>query len=217
MMAQTYTTSSAQEQKSFIKPLAAAGFAFLSLGVSQPTLASSSAEILMARGTVSSPLVVCDRTRNSISFRSVASAIAAIRRKTDLSIENIGAIFGVSRKTVHNWSNGKTVAQDNEIAIYRVAGMFERTHGTPEQIRAALGTTNADGALIFDLLCQGKYEEVAAVLNVRSMSRGDMEKPIFHTRDKFIPAGYLAETETPIKLMGDQKLKSVQPIVTKRG
>lgn len=54
---------------------------------------------------------------------AVAEMLRVIRRRTALTWDHLASIFGVSRRSLHHWANGQTVAAENQ---HKVKELHER-------------------------------------------------------------------------------------------
>lgn len=90
---------------------------------------------------------------------STARGILAIRRIADLTWDETGKIFGVSRRTVHLWANGRHPSGDQERRLNRILGIlsFYQNLG-PSLLREKLMASSKPGTLFFDLLCNDEFE-----------------------------------------------------------
>lgn len=128
---------------------------------------------------------------------STSSAVMEVRRLSGLTWDELADLFGVSRRSVHHWANGKPVNADNDQSIRRVLAVLRQiSHGEAARTREALLSPGTDGRMIFDLLKEGLFE--------RALERGGSR---FQTmRPNMTP---IAQSETkarrpssPMDLMG---------------
>lgn len=54
---------------------------------------------------------------------AVAEMLRVIRRRTSLTWDHLASIFGVTRRSLHHWANGQTVAPENQ---HKVRNLHER-------------------------------------------------------------------------------------------
>lgn len=131
-----------------------------------------------------------DATAASTACRSLAEgygpreletsgqAIASLRRLSGLTWDQLGELFGVSRRSVHFWASGKPLNPANEARLMRVLAVIQFVHrGDPQLTRRALFEP-VGGRIPFDLLAQEKYEEVRHLLGEgaggRAVARTDL-------------------------------------------
>lgn len=82
-----------------------------------------------------------------------AHRVAELRALTGLTIDQMGRLFGVSRRSVHNWMNGNAMAPQHEerlAAILAVALVLPGT--TPVERRAAMLDSSRGVSLFHQLL-----------------------------------------------------------------
>jgi transcriptional regulator with XRE-family HTH domain len=86
-------------------------------------------------------------------WRNGVHGIRFIRRLTGLTYEEIARFLGVSRRSIHNWENGRPVNDASEKAI-AVAIRFSEALGElpKETLRGALLTAIGDGKAVVDIV-----------------------------------------------------------------
>ena len=93
-----------------------------------------------------------------------SDAIAELRRTSGLTWEQIGRLFGVSRRSVHFWASGKPMNADDERRLLQVLDIVRRAdRGDARSNRAVLFKGSATGTP-FDLLASRRFEEAKARL-----------------------------------------------------
>ncbi len=92
---------------------------------------------------------------------STAESIMEIRRRSGLNWEELGDLFGVSRRSVHNWANGKPANSIHDRTIRKtLAAVRHLDMGDQEGTRAALLAVDENlGVSRFDLLREGRIDE----------------------------------------------------------
>ncbi len=99
---------------------------------------------------------------------SVSASIAEIRRVSGLTWDQLGRVFGVSRRSVHFWASGKPVNAGNEERVRRVLALVRQSdRGSAEQNRALLLTPAGD-LTPFDLIAEERFQEAALALGTGS-------------------------------------------------
>ena len=95
---------------------------------------------------------------------STGEAILEIRRRSGLTWEELGDLFGVSRRSVHHWASGKPVSAANENTIRRMLAAVRRlSQGSRTATRSRLlAIDDSLGVSPLDLLKQGRFDEVEA-------------------------------------------------------
>jgi DNA-binding transcriptional regulator YiaG len=93
------------------------------------------------------------------------ASIAELRRLSGLSWEQLAHVFGVSRRSLHFWASGKAMAPSNEEHLQRLlAALRQIDRGSASTNRSALLAVQAGGELPLDLLADGQYQRVVALL-----------------------------------------------------
>jgi hypothetical protein len=130
---------------------------------------------------------IFEKGNNSI-FLDVPAAIYELRRIAALTWNEIGDIFGVSRRSVHHWVNGKNVSHDNWQNIFSILkAMREFSAGNDAQFTRALLFANVgNGVCGFDLLKKKKitalkshFAKVMEAREVLCLSGNDSKKEFF--------------------------------------
>ena len=101
-----------------------------------------------------------------VPAESTSESIMEIRRRSGLTWEELGDLFGVSRRSVHHWANGKPVNANHDRTIRRMlAAVRYLDRGNREGTRAVLLTVDENiGVSRFDLLREGRfYEAVGSI------------------------------------------------------
>ena len=96
-----------------------------------------------------------------MNAETTAEAILEIRRRSGLIWEELGDLFGVSRRSVHHWANGRPVSAGHDRMIRRMlAAVRNLDRGDQERTRALLLTVDeCMGISAFDLLRDGRFDE----------------------------------------------------------
>lgn len=90
-----------------------------------------------------------------------AAAIAELRQRSGLTWEQLARLFGVARRSVHFWASGKAMNSSNEEVLnqlLRAVRYIDRGESGPT--RSALMSAQNDGAIPFDLLVEGRFDDV---------------------------------------------------------
>ena len=98
---------------------------------------------------------------------SSARSILTIRQLANLTWDETAKIFGVSRRSVHLWANGRRPSSEQERKLNRVLGILS-TYKTlaPSVLREKLMASAEPGTLFFDLLCEDKFEAFQALFSI---------------------------------------------------
>lgn len=89
------------------------------------------------------------------------AAIGELRRLSGLTWDQLARVFGVTRRSLHFWANGKTMAPSHEEHLHRVLDVVRKVdRGAARVNRAALLGAFEDGSIPIDLLKDGHYARV---------------------------------------------------------
>ncbi len=129
--------------------------------------------MLVSQGTASAPLddtlrVDVEQTNAGLAIAEPersSAAIAELRRVSGFTWEQLGRLFGVSRRSIHFWASGKAMTAEHEEHLYRLLATIRVVdRGSASANRAELLTVREDGNIPFDLLAAGRYEEVISLV-----------------------------------------------------
>jgi DNA-binding transcriptional regulator YiaG len=91
---------------------------------------------------------------------SLAKRIAEVRALTGLTTDQVGRLFGVSRRSVHNWINGNAMAPQHEERAAKILSIMQVLPGsTPADRRAAL-LDSSRGTSLFHQLMASRADSV---------------------------------------------------------
>lgn len=94
------------------------------------------------------------------SIPSTARGILSIRQIANLTWDETAKMFGVTRRTVHLWANGRHPSGDQERKLNRILGILSPHQNTgPSLLRERLMASARPGTLFFDLLCNDEFED----------------------------------------------------------
>jgi transcriptional regulator with XRE-family HTH domain len=153
-------------------------------------------------------------------FQGAASALLELRRLSGLTWEQLARLFGVDRRSLHFWANGKPLNPGNEERLHRLLATIRKLdRGRASDNRALLLESREGGVIPFDLLTAGRYEEVLTLVG----------KGTGHSRAKSTPRSAQASANRkpppPAELVGAlqdrahtdrSRLLSATPIQRKR-
>ena len=106
-----------------------------------------------------------EQTREQTS-EATREAITELRRRSGLTWEQLGELFGVSRRSVHFWASGKPLNAENEARVLNALEIIQRAdRGDARSTRAALMEVHQDRSL-FDLIGAQRFDEARARLTL---------------------------------------------------
>lgn len=99
-----------------------------------------------------------------ISSDATSRATSELRRTSGLTWEQLGQLFGVSRRSVHFWASGRPMNAVHERRLFEILDIVRQAdRGDARRNRAALFAVSA-GQAPFDLLVAGTFDEARARL-----------------------------------------------------
>jgi len=105
--------------------------------------------------------------------------IGELRRLSGLTWDQLGRLLGVSRRSLHFWASGKAMTPANEEHLHRVLATIRKIdRGTAAANRAVLLAASKDGASTFDVLADGQYDRVVAIVGVGGAPERPAVKPL---------------------------------------
>ena len=125
-------------------------------GMSAPATASTTYQLHVATHTTSGP-----QAQVAVKpIETTAMAVMEVRRRSDLTWDELGGLFGVSRRNVHLWANGQAPSAANEGVIRQtLTAIRHLDQGSAADTRALLFTPDVAGVTALDLLRGGQYQE----------------------------------------------------------
>ena len=100
-----------------------------------------------------------------VPSETTAEAILEIRRRGGLKWKEIGNLFRVSRRSVHNWANGQPTTATHEQNIRQALKIIRRLDtGSQAQNRSLLFTQNSSGQSLFEMLQANRFKDAAELL-----------------------------------------------------
>ncbi|MRG94640.1 hypothetical protein [Polyangium spumosum] len=88
-----------------------------------------------------------------------AALVMELRRRTGLTWEKLGDLFGVDRRSVHFWASGRAMNATNREKLGRILALVRRLPADSQATRAWLLSPDNNARLPFDLLRDGQYDE----------------------------------------------------------
>ena len=122
-------------------------------------------------GTLLDPTVLrpatskTDAGQPAVGLNARVTVLAELRNLTGLTWDQVATLFGVSRRAVHFWASGKTMAAAHHEHLQRTLGCLRIVdRGNAPANRNALFGPTENGIAPFDLLVERKYDEFIAML-----------------------------------------------------
>ena len=123
-------------------------------------------------GQTSSGVLKTDGSVASGVAASLSQRIAEIRALAGLTTDQVGRLFGVSRRSVHNWINGSAMAPQHEERAAAVLAIVQALPGaTPEERRSALLDSSRGASLFHQLIATRSEAERLQVAGVSARER----------------------------------------------
>lgn len=98
-----------------------------------------------------------------------AAALTELRLLTGLTWEKVAFLFGVSRRAVHFWANGKPLTAAHQEHLERSLSCIKAADkGNAPMNRQALFAADSNGVAPFDLLVRKQYPEFVTAMGPRS-------------------------------------------------
>jgi hypothetical protein len=136
------------------------------IGVMLAGLGTSTEAVLPIDLLSLSPRVTQTTSGLSVSLGDrPGAAIAELRRLSGLTWDQLARLFRVSRRSLHFWASGKAMTPTNEEHLQRLVAVLRKVDcGSGNANRAMLLIPHGDGTIPFDLLAEGRYEQVVSLL-----------------------------------------------------
>ncbi len=101
-----------------------------------------------------------------------SQAIMELRRLSGLTWDQIARIFGVNRRSVHFWANGKAMNQLHEEKLHTVLAVVRKIDtGSASANRSALLSCDSQGRSPVDMLRDANFTDIFSVIGVSKTSR----------------------------------------------
>lgn len=136
------------------------GLGFSGTSSAEPMQLWEAPYIHQSESTASSPGgQFYQHTDKSQAGEDTGHAVAEIRRLSGLTWEQLGELFGVSRRSAHFWASGKPLSAANEERLMQVLDIIrEGYRGDARSTRAALFSVTT-GTTPFKLLASERFTE----------------------------------------------------------
>lgn len=131
------------------------------------------------RGETTPEHVAREHADDTPSRETTRAAVHELRRLSGLTWDQLARLFGVDRRSLHHWGSGQPLSRKNEERLHRLLTVIRYIdRGAADLNRQALLQPTANNALPFDLLVQGKDQEVKAILGQGPGRRIIQRKPL---------------------------------------
>lgn len=101
-----------------------------------------------------------------------SNSVASLRAMSGLTADQLGRLFGVSRRSVQNWIAGGSMAANHEQRLSRITAVILSAGSTPEDRRRKLLSSQQGGESLFHQLARELRHE--AVLQPPAFSARDL-------------------------------------------
>jgi hypothetical protein len=96
---------------------------------------------------------------DEVASEATRRAVNELRRRSGLTWDQLAAVFGVSRRSVHFWASGKPLSASNEELLMRFLDLVRNAdQGDARRTRTALLESVA-GRSAYDLVLRGRLDE----------------------------------------------------------
>lgn len=130
---------------------------------------------------------------------SVSREIQELKNKSGLTRDRLGQIFGVSRRTLHNWAEGKAISSKNHQKLTKVLLLLENvSQGSPGLNRKLLLSVR-EGVVPIDLLVEDRFEDFEHLLDgVKLTAPRELSADEVRTRAPIAPALLMGTHADPV-------------------
>lgn len=144
---------------------------FTTTVAAEPSPASNNSLAFELRQTTSGLPQLHDSAPSFVSA-PLAQRIVELRALTGLTTDQVGRLFGVSRRSVHNWINGNAMApQHEELAAKILSIVYGLPGASPADRRAALLDSSHGKSIFHQLVASRGEDEPLQVLGVSARNR----------------------------------------------
>lgn len=107
------------------------------------------------------------------------TALHELRKLSGLTWEQLARLFNASSRSLHFWASGEPLSRSNEESLNRLLGTIRYfNRGSASVNRNVLLSPGSDSKLPFDLLIEGRYEEVKQLLGPGNATQRPTHKPL---------------------------------------
>lgn len=91
------------------------------------------------------------------------AALDDVKQRSGLTWDQLARLFGVDRRSVHNWVNGQPMTQGHEDALYRIREVVNMIDDPNPLVVRSVMRDRTRGAAIADLLAEQRFDDARAV------------------------------------------------------
>jgi DNA-binding transcriptional regulator YiaG len=113
-----------------------------------------------------------------VSSETTRHSIWELRRISGLTWEQLGDLFGVSRRSLHFWASGKPLTAANEERLLRVLGVVQSGRRRDARATRSALLQVQRGVTAFDLLAAQEFEAAARLLGEMHPARVHALRPL---------------------------------------
>lgn len=166
-----------------------------------------------------SPLPIERPTRISSAEPKLSASqeIKELKAKSGLTWDRLGQIFAVSRRTLHNWADGKAINSENHEKLMNVILCLDKVSQGNAGLNRRMLLIARGGIIPIDLLIQGKFKEFHDLLQgVKLTKPRELSAEEKHARAPVAPALLMGTRSDPVHEQPDRprrkaKTKRVLP------
>lgn len=136
---------------------------------------------------------------------SASREIQELKSTSGLTWDRLGQIFGVSRRSLHNWADGNSISSKNHQKLTKILLLLEKvTQGSPGLNRKLLLSIR-EGVVPIDLLVEGRFEDFENLLDgVRLIAPRELSSDEVRARAPIAPAMLMGTHSDPIHKIIDR-------------
>lgn len=113
------------------------------------------------------------------STEATRTALHELRKLSGLTWEQLARLFHASPRSLHFWASGEPLSRSNEERLNRLLGTIRyMNRGSANINRSVLLSPSSDSELPFDLLIEGRHEEVKRLLGPGNAPQRPTLKPL---------------------------------------
>ena len=134
------------------------------------------------------------------SIENPSNLILKLRKISGLTWEQLAKLFNTTRRSLHYWSNGNSMTDENYYKLINILAAIESCDtGTPRQNRRFL-LTPIEGCIPFNLLEQERFDDFDQIKNYFNSN---------HIKPKLSTAEIQARTPQPLDVLVNAKSERI--------